>query len=129
MKTKAIPIKNFAWGSPVEITSRTDKEFNFEYVPKTFIERELRSLNRKKATGINDLNVGLLKVVASIKAASLSFVINLSLQTGIAPSNWKVTQVTPPYKKGDKTEASNYRPISILPILSKILERSVHISW
>ena len=54
-----MPIKNFAWGSPVEITSRTDKEFNFEYVPKAFIERELRSLNGNKATGIDDLNAGL----------------------------------------------------------------------
>ena len=37
-----------------------------------------------------------------------------------------MAQVTPLYKKGDKTETSNYRPISILPILSKILERSVY---
>ena len=34
-----MPIKNFAWDGPVETTSRTNKEFNFEYVPKTFIER------------------------------------------------------------------------------------------
>ena len=45
LKTKAMPIKNFAWGGPVETTSRTNKEFNLEYVPKTFIERELQSLN------------------------------------------------------------------------------------
>ena len=126
LKTKAMPIKNFAWHSPVEITSRTDKEFNFEYVPKTFIERELRSLNRNKATGINNLNAGLLRYVASVIAAPLSFLINLSLQTGIVPLNWKVVQVIPLYKKGDKTEASNYRAISILPILRKVLERSVH---
>ena len=37
-----MPIKIFAWGGPVEITSRTDKGFNFEYVPKTFVQRELR---------------------------------------------------------------------------------------
>ena len=107
LKTKAMPIKNFAWGGPVEITSRTDKEFNFEYVLKTFIERELRSLNQNKATGIDDLNAGLLKDVASVTAAPLSFVVNLLLQTGIVPSNWKVALVTPLYKKGDKTEASN----------------------
>ena len=126
LKTKAMPIKNFAWGSPVEITSRTDKEFNFEYVPKTFIERELRSLNRNKATGIDNLYAGLLRYVASVIAAPLSFLINLSLQTGIVPSNWKVAQVIPLYKKGDKTEPCSYRPISILPILRKVPERSVH---
>ena len=78
-----MPIKNFAWGSPVKITSTSDKEFNFEYVPKTFIERELRSLNQNKATDINDLNAGLLKDVASVIATPLSLVINLSLQIGI----------------------------------------------
>ena len=53
-----MPIKNFTWGSPVEIISRSDKEFNFEYVPMTFMERELRSLNRTKVTDIDDLNAG-----------------------------------------------------------------------
>ena len=53
-----MPIKNFAWGSPVEITSRSDKEFNFEYVPMTFMERALRSLNRTKVADIDDLNAG-----------------------------------------------------------------------
>ena len=77
-------------------------------------------------TGINDLNAGLLKDVASVIAAPFSFVTNLSLQTGIVPSNWKVALVTPLYKKGDKTEASNDRSISILLILSEILQRSVH---
>ena len=72
------------------------------------------------------MNAGLLKDVALLIAAPLSFLINLPLQTGIVPLNWKVAQETPLYKKGDKTEASNYRPISILPILSKILEKSVH---
>ena len=72
------------------------------------------------------MTAGLLKDVALVIAAPLSFVINLLLQTGIVPSNWKVAQATPLYKKGDKIEVSNYRPIPILPILSKILERSVH---
>ena len=82
-----MPIKDCIWGSAVEIISRTDKEFNFEYVPKIFIKRKLRSLNRHKATVIEDLNAGLLKNVASVIAASLSFVIKLSLQIGIVPSS------------------------------------------
>ena len=42
------------------------------------------------------------------------------------PAKWKVAKVTPIYKDGDKSDVSNYRPISVLPILSKILERVVH---
>ena len=64
--------------------------------------------------------------VASLIVVPLSFVTNLSLQIDMVTSHWKVAQVTTLYKKGDKTEANNYRPISILLILSKILERSVH---
>ena len=120
LKNKAKPIKDFVWASPVEITSRTDKDLNFKFLPKIFIERELRSLNRNKVTGIDNLNVGLLKSVPLEIAAPLLFIITWSLQAGIVPSNWKMTQVTSLYKKGDKTKASNYRPISILPILSKI---------
>ena len=44
LKTKARPIKDFAWGSRLEITSTADKEFNFQYGLKIFIEREVRSL-------------------------------------------------------------------------------------
>ena len=80
----------------------------------------MRSLNRNKVTGIDNLNVGLLKGVPLEIAATLLFVINWSLQAGIVPSNWKMTQVTPLYKQSDKTKASNYKPISILPILPKI---------
>ena len=75
-------------------THKTDIEFNSEYVPKIFVEREMRSLN--------DLNAGLLKDVASEIAAPLLFLINLSLQTDIVPSNWKVSQLTPLYKKAIK---------------------------
>ena len=112
--------------SSKEITSRTVKKFNVKYVPEIFIERELRSLNRDKSTGIHDLNISLLKDVALVIAARLLFVINLLLRTGIVRSNWKMAQVTSLYKKGDKTETSDYKPTSILPTLSKILVRPLH---
>ena len=52
LKNKAKLIKDFDWGSPVEMTSRTDKEFNFECIPNIFIERELIVI------GTDDLNAG-----------------------------------------------------------------------
>ena len=51
---------------------------------------------------------------------------NLSLQTGIFPNEWKVAKVVPLHKGGDINDAGNYRPISILACASKILERAVH---
>ena len=51
---------------------------------------------------------------------------NLSIRTGKIPKLWKCSKITALFKSGDRTNASNYRPISILPTLSKILEKAVH---
>ena len=48
------------------------------------------------------------------------------MSTSTIPTHWKTTKVTPVYKSGSPTEESNYRPISVLPILSKILEKAIH---
>ena len=68
----------------------------------------------------------MIKDAASILAAPLTFLINLSLQTGSVPSAWKTAKVIPLFKNGSRTDTDNYRPISILPVMSKTLERVVH---
>ena len=57
---------------------------------------------------------------------SLAYICNLSLLTSIFPSDWKQAKVTPIFKDGDKFDVGNYRPISVLSIIFKILERAVH---
>ena len=127
LKEISIPMTNFTWRKPIEIASRTNKKFNFKYVSKLFVEKQLNSLKRNKASGLDDLPPGLLKDAARVISKPLNHIINLSLQTGIIPSDWKVAKVTPIYKSGAKTKTDNYRPISILPILSKILEKAVQL--
>ena len=68
----------------------------------------------------------MIKDAATFLAAPLTFLINLSLQTGSVPSAWKTAKVIPLFKNGSRTDTDNYRPISILPAMSKILERVVH---
>lgn len=51
---------------------------------------------------------------------------NSSLATGVVPTEWKMAKVIPIFKSGSKAEIDNYRPISILPTMSKILEKTVH---
>ena len=65
------------------------------------------------------------KCIADILALPLSLIINESFHKGVFPSHLKLALVTPIYKKGDKSEPSNYRPISSLPILSKIFESTI----
>lgn len=62
-------------------------------------------------------------------SASLSYIINRYLTTGIFPDDWKVARVTPIYKDDNKTNPNNYRPISVLPIVSKRIERVVFNSY
>ena len=67
----------------------------------------------------------ILKLSADIVAPSLTFIFNLSLTTGIYVDEWKQARVTPIYKSGDKRLCENYRPISVLPIVSKAFEKEV----
>ena len=59
-------------------------------------------------------------------SSSLCSLFNHSLTSGCFPSEWKVSNITPVFKSGNKSTVSNYRPISLLSIPSKLLERIVH---
>ena len=56
----------------------------------------------------------------------LTLIINQSLTSGIYPDKFKISKITPLHKKDDRTIVSNYRPISLLPTMSKIIERVMH---
>ena len=59
-------------------------------------------------------------------APSLAALFNLSIASGTFPDDWKHARIVPIFKKGDKTLPSNYRPISILSTVSKVLEKHIH---
>ena len=67
----------------------------------------------------------MLKQTAHAIAPSLTTLFNLSLKTGVFPRDWKLARVVPVAKPGAKNNPVNYRPISLLPIISKVLERHV----
>ena len=68
---------------------------------------------------------GDLKQCTSEIAPSLTRLINLSLRVGCVPKDWKGASIVPVFKKGNKEEVINYRPISLLSLASKIAERCV----
>ena len=103
-----------------------DGHFKFDVVTPEFIFDQICSFSNNKSTGIDNDCIRLLKLAAPVICHPLAYICNLSLFTSHFPAKWKVAKVTPIYKDGDKSDVSNYRPISVLPILSKILERVVH---
>jgi retron-type reverse transcriptase len=78
-----------------------------------------------KATGIDGLSVKLLKLTFNHVGRILHFIFNQSISSGTFVDAWKRARVVPLYKAGDENLVNNYRPVSILPIVSKIIERHV----
>ena len=96
------------------------------HVSSDDVRRILLSLDVNKATGPDRIPARLLQHCAPYISSSLSNLVNKSLNTGKVPSEWKISNITPIPKGGQKNEASNYRPISLLSIVSKVLERCIY---
>ena len=126
LKRKSFLLRDFVWCKNGTKPPLSKEKFIFRAVKEADILRELKKLKRKKATGLDNLSPGLLKDAAEVITKPLTFIINLSLATGVVPTDWKVAKVIPLFKSGSTAEIDNYRPISILPTLSKILERVVY---
>ena len=86
----------------------------------------LQSLDTTKATGSNGLSAKMLKETAASITPAVTKLFNISLQVGELPAEWKHAIITPIPKSNNLSSVSNYRPISLLPLLSKVLERHVH---
>ena len=78
---------------------------------------------KNSAPGFDGIPIIVVKHVAYSLCTPLTHLFNLSLEKGIVPSSLKIARVVPVYKSGDKDSVKNYRPISILPCLSKVLEK------
>ncbi len=101
-------------------------KFKFNAISPEFVLDQICNMLNTKSPGLDQFNVRLLKLAGPYIANCLSHICNLSLCTSTFPEEWKRAKVTPIFKSGDKTDVGNYRPISVLPIVSKIIERAVH---
>lgn len=126
LKATCYRLRDLTWKLPKYFPVRTKSVFKFQYISVLFVRKELKALNRNKATGLDDLPPGLLKDSANEICKPLAHIINLSIDSSTVPDAWKIAKVIPVYKSGDINDEANYRPISILPTLSKILERAVY---
>ena len=98
---------------------------NFPFFSVEEVCSLLEHLNTNKASGSDGIDAIYLKLGSKAIAPSLSGIFNRSLTTGIFPSEWKIARVTPVFKSGSRSDPANYRPVSLLPIVSKLLEKRV----
>ena len=104
----------------------TDVCFNIPEVSVDYVTNSLIHLNSNKATGLDEISARLLKDSAREVSPCVAHIINTSIRNSVFPSSWKIAKVIPIFKSGSSLDVSNYRPISILSVLSKILEKHVH---
>ena len=97
-------------------------DFDLALIAKEEVYNALIKLNTKKSSGPDGLDPYFLKIAAEHIAEPLTYIFNLTIETGIIPSVWKSAYVTPLLKGGDRSNPNNYRPISKLSALAKVLE-------
>ena len=104
----------------------SEKLFNFSKTNTKCVQDHIKDLKNGKATGLDGIGSRILKAGAPVLSIYLSKIFNCSLATGYVPKCWKMKRVSPVHKGDVKTDPSNFRPISILPIPMKIFEKIVH---
>ena len=102
------------------------KDFALHNVDVTSIEKILKNLVVAKAYKIDHISARFLKEVSPVIAIHLADIINLSIKLDTFLSQCKIIKIKSFFKKGIKTEAKNYRPISLLPLISKVIQKSIH---
>ena len=99
----------------------------FQLIDTVAVENIINELKPKESTGYDNISAKLLKYVKNEVSPALTLIINQSFSTGIFPNKLKIARVLPLFKKEDEKLLSNYRPISLLPVISKIFERAMFV--
>ena len=102
-------IPSFPCGTP-------NSTFRLSTIDETFVCDQLMKIKTSKSTGLTNIPARLLKDGCNALAKPLTILMNRSLAEGSIPFEWKHAMVTPVHKSGLKTDAANYRPISVLPV-------------
>ena len=97
---------------------------NIEITPQ-MVTLKLEKLNKYKSSGPDNIHPHLLKETACTVNVPISMIFQESLRVGEMPVDWRKANVTPIFKKGDRTDPANYRPVSLTSQVCKILESIV----
>lgn len=101
----------------------SSQQFSFRPVNCDEVEKVITSMPSDKAPGIDKISIRVIKHSLPAILPSVTSIINESLASNTFPTQWKTAEVIPVLKEGDHEKPNNYRPISLLPALSKVCER------
>ena len=101
-------------------------EFEFSNMSEENVKKILRNLDTSKATGMDQIPAKFLRDGAEVLALLLGNIIHLSIKLSAFPGQYKIAKLKLIFKKGARADPKNYRPIPLLPLASKIIEKSIH---
>ena len=108
------------------LRSPVRKQFNFQKVNQVDVIKAIDTLKPKTSSGQDKISNKLLKYIKHEVACPLMQIINQTFETGNFPDSLKIAKVTPLFKKNESNMFTNYRPVSVLPSVSKVFERIMH---
>ena len=103
-----------------------ENSFVFSTVTESTVYKLISTVNTKKATGLDGISAKFNRDGCSVIASPITHILHLSLSQSTVPKAFKEARFVPLYKKGGRGEVGNYHTVSILPVVSKIFERSVY---
>ena len=109
----------------VFLADRVNNTFFLSPTSSEEIEREIKNLNKRKSSGPDNIGAKVLKLCPEIFAKLLSKIYNKSMEMGEYPTRLKIAKVIALFKKGQKTQPNNYRPIRLLSCFNKIFEKKL----
>ena len=107
------------------LKNQTIHKFTFKPISEDTTINIIHRMHPKSSSGKDGISTILLKTIKHEICKPVTTILNQSLSTGIFPDKLKVAKVKLLFKKGDNTNFDNYRPISILPAISKVFERVI----
>ena len=112
-------------GESPTLEKKTNKTITNISITDCQVRDEIRKLNVSKSCGPDEIHPRLLIELVDIVCKPIALLLNKSMETGKLPDDWKRAHVSPIYKKGAKSRAENYRPISLTSVICKIMEKFV----
>ena len=109
-----------------QFTLKTNKLLNNINFSESDILKVIRNLDPNKAHGHDEISIRMLQICDKTICKPLYLIFSSCMESDIFPSQWKMAKVVPAYKRDDKQNVKNYRPVSLLPIFEKVFERLIY---
>ena len=111
----------------IQENNSTHSVLEFKPIEENFISKQINKLSSKKATGHDGISAKVLKLAQPAVLKPITFLINETIKMSEFPDECKKAMVSPLHKKNSTQDKENYRPVSILPIMSKLYERAINV--